>query len=79
MPCCGSNRTGQGHSASLDEEVGISSSSPSVMFVYVGRSTLNVIGGATGRQYRFDGPGSRLAVDRRDAPGLSAVPKLRRP
>jgi hypothetical protein len=49
-----------------------------VTFVHLGRSVLNVIGGATGRQYRFDGRGARLAIDRRDAPGLAAVLTLRR-
>jgi hypothetical protein len=46
--------------------------------VYLGGSVLNVIGGATGRRYRFDGPGAKLAVDRRDAPGLAAIALLRR-
>jgi hypothetical protein len=46
--------------------------------VYLGGSVLNVIGGATGRRYRFDGAGARLAVDRRDAPGLAAIPLLHR-
>ena len=78
MPCCGSSRTSLGHSASLDEDARIASGPLSVTFIYLGRSALNVIGGATGRQYRFLGPGSRLAIDRRDAPGLAAVPKLRR-
>lgn len=75
MPCCGSSQTSLGHSASLDEEPG---GPPSLMFVYLGRSALSVIGGSTGRQYRFDGRGARLAIDRRDAPGLLAVPMLRR-
>lgn len=78
MPCCGSNRTSPGHSASLDEEAGVPRNPPSVTFVHLGRSVLNVIGGATGRQYRFDGRGARLAIDRRDAPGLAAVLTLRR-
>lgn len=78
MPCCGSSRTSLGHSASLDEAAGVASGPPSVRFAYLGASALSVIGGATGRLYRFDGRGSRLAIDRRDAPGLVAVPKLRR-
>ncbi len=47
-------------------------------FVYVGDTALTVIGGATGRKYHFDRKLCRLPVERRDAPSLSAVPRLRR-
>ena len=78
MPCCGGGRASLGHSASLDDEARIADNARTVEFVYLGDSALNVIGGATGRRYRFDGAGARLPIDRRDAPGLVAVPKLRR-
>lgn len=78
MPCCGGNRASLGHAASLARPDGAAGAAPSLDFVYLGRSVLNVIGGATGRRYRFDGPGAKLAVDRRDAPGLAAVALLRR-
>jgi hypothetical protein len=47
-------------------------------FVYIGRASLTVIGSATGRQYRFDGPGRRLKIDLRDAPGILTIRVLRR-
>jgi hypothetical protein len=78
MPCCGSSRNSLGHSAALNEDAKMATGPGPVIFVYLQGSVLNVIGGATGRLYRFNGLGCRLAVDRRDAPGLSAVPMLRR-
>jgi hypothetical protein len=39
---------------------------------------LRVVGAKTGREYRFDHAGARLAVDPRDQPSLAQVPKLRR-
>jgi len=48
-----------------------------VQFEYVGRSSLMAIGPVTGRRYRFDGPGARVAVDRRDRRSLLSVPHLR--
>jgi hypothetical protein len=49
-----------------------------VWFEYVGQTGMTVIGGATGKAYRFDRPGSRVMVDLRDEPSLFAVPNLRR-
>jgi hypothetical protein len=48
-----------------------------VFFEYVGRSGMTVIGGATGKRYRFDRPGTRVAVDWTDRPSLAAIPNLR--
>jgi hypothetical protein len=48
-----------------------------VCFEYVGQTRMTVIGGATGRRYRFDRPGARVTVDPRDRPSLAAVPNLR--
>jgi hypothetical protein len=78
MPCCGSGRASLGHSARRDDGAGPADGARTVDFVYLGNAALNVIGGATGRRYRFDGAGARLPIDRRDAPGLVAVPNLRR-
>jgi hypothetical protein len=36
-----------------------------------------VIGPITGRRYRFDQRGSRVAVDPADEPSMAAVPQLR--
>ena len=47
-------------------------------FEYTGKTGLTVKGAVTGRLYRFDQPGSRLAVDPRDRPSIAAIPVLRR-
>jgi hypothetical protein len=48
-----------------------------VFFEYVGPTALTVIGGATGKHYRFDRPGARAAVEPVDQASLSGVPNLR--
>lgn len=49
-----------------------------MLFEYVGRTGMTVVGPATGTRYRFDRPGARLAVDPRDHAAMAAVPHLRR-
>ncbi len=46
-------------------------------FENVGETELTVVGQISGRRYRFDRPGSRVAVDPADKPSLLAVPQLR--
>jgi hypothetical protein len=75
--CCGGARKGLGQVATRGEPRG-ASVAPAVRFTYVGQTSVTVIGGASGRLYRFDGPGITLEVDRRDAYGLHAIPVLRR-
>lgn len=48
----------------------------SVVFEYVGQTRLVVTGSVSGRRYQFDHPGSRVAVDPVDKPGMSHVPNL---
>jgi hypothetical protein len=76
--CCGGARKGLGHSTTHREMSRVREDVPRVRFTYTGRSSLTVIGSATRMQYRFDEPGASIAVDRRDAYGLAAVPALRR-
>lgn len=47
------------------------------IFEYIGRTALTVFGPISGAPYRFNGPGSRLAVDPRDRPALAVIPVLR--
>ena len=47
-----------------------------VPFEYTGESILTAVGTITRRLYRFDQPGAVVPVDRRDAPGMRAVPNL---
>jgi hypothetical protein len=76
MACCGGSRTSPSRQGSHTEHARAARVESPVTFVYRGKTALYVIGGATGRQYRFSGPGAALAVDARDAPGFAAVPML---
>lgn len=49
----------------------------SAYFEYIGRTGITVLGQKTGKRYRFDGPGVRVAVDPADKPALATVPHLR--
>lgn len=68
MACCGSQR----------RQVMTAVQSPPVLFEYIGRATLRVVGPATGRTYWFAQSGARVSVDWRDAVAVGAVPHLRR-
>jgi hypothetical protein len=46
-------------------------------FEYIGRTGLTVFGPISGVPYRFDGPGSRIRVDPRDRPAMTAIPVLK--
>ena len=46
------------------------------LFEYIGATGLTVIGQASGRRYRFDGPGAQVAVDGRDRAALDALSHL---
>lgn len=46
-------------------------------FQYTGGTGLTVVGSATGRQYRFPGPGSQIEVDPRDRASLATINLLR--
>ncbi len=46
-------------------------------FEYVGATAMTVTGGATGRRYRFERPGARVAVDPKDRASVAQVPQLR--
>jgi len=76
MSCCGGQRSGTTHPAKRDSLNGRARST--IAFIYTGRSSLTVVGGASGRAYRFAYPGCQLELDARDAPGAAGVPKLRR-
>ena len=48
-----------------------------VLFEYVGYTSLMITGPVTRKSYRFDQPRARVLVDGRDQPSLSTVPVLR--
>ena len=86
MSCCGNQRSQVGETNATRMRVdpnGRNVHAPpppqvAVWFEYVGQTGMTVIGGVTGKAYRFDRPGSRVRVDLRDEPSLFAVPNLRR-
>ena len=47
-------------------------------FEYTGSTAMTVKGAITGHVYRFEGQGTRLEVDRRDASFMAGIPKLKR-
>lgn len=49
-----------------------------VYFEYAGQTGLTVTGPVSGKRYRFDRPGARLAVEPVDKPAIERVPHLRR-
>ena len=87
MTCCGSQRrrldlTHPGPSPRSAVSANPSRTRPparhfEISFEYIGQTAITVIGGITGRRYRFDRPGARMIVDARDRPSLAAVPSLR--
>jgi hypothetical protein len=78
--CCG-----RGNSRSRNEWTVASASRATIpprtpattVYEYVGRTRLVVTGPVTGRQYRFERSGARLAIDPRDRTAVAAVPNLR--
>ena len=51
---------------------------PMLVFEYTGITGMTVVGSATGRTYRFNEPGARVAVDPGDVRSFAGVPNLRR-
>ena len=84
MPCCGNRRARAAGVASspirepLPRFVVTAVPAPPVMFEYTGKTALAVKGPITRVNYRFSEPGARVRVDASDAPGLAAVPNVRR-
>lgn len=85
MPCCGKKRKQSRRTVPSYQALKARESAPpptrsvlhTVYFEYVGQTGLTALGPISGRRYRFDRPGAKLAVDKRDAPSLAAVPNLR--
>ena len=76
MSCCGSQRAqfsrmDQSHPPAEDRL-------QTPRFEYMGTTGMTVVGPVTGRRYRFQGHGSRIPIDPRDAAAMVAVPHLRR-
>lgn len=72
MSCCGKGRSQLKVTASQ-----ATGRPTTLVFEYVGRTRMSVIGPATRTSYRFDRPGARVLVDGRDRASLSTIPLLR--
>ena len=72
MSCCG-----KGRSKLKATPIQIAARPTTVVFEYVGRTRVSVIGPATRMSYRFDRPGARVLVDGRDRASLATIPSLR--
>lgn len=49
-----------------------------VVFEYVGRTGLTVVGSQSNKRYRFDHPGAKVEIAAADVPSVEQVPTLRR-
>ncbi len=80
MSCCGKFRqtyAGPPEAPKGDRHAARPRPRTSVIFEYIGQTSLTVIGPVSGRRYRFDGPGARVAVVPSDGAGMARVPLLR--
>jgi hypothetical protein len=91
LPCCGKGRIARPVqrkvSPALPSAAPVSRSSPApsprralepVLFKYTGHSGMTVFGPITGLRYRFPAPGAVIAIDPRDAPSVTTIPRLER-
>jgi hypothetical protein len=72
--CCGRNsqatNTVGGQAAAIRSQ-------PAAGAQYIGKTAMTVFGPVSGKTYRFNYPGERVELDRRDLTGLASVPKLK--
>ncbi len=86
MGCCGNKRSdlarqNQGYAARPSGGAPLRTMVPTaaepVYFQYTGNTALSVRGMFSWNIYRFSAPGAVIAVDRRDAASMAAVPFLK--
>lgn len=85
MGCCGSGNPSRGGSIQSSHHGAVSASAgharplrySHAFFEYVGPTAMTAIGRSTGKHYRFDRPGARVAVDPADRASVAQVPHLR--
>jgi len=85
MSCCGNKREQFQAQHAPDNRLGGPGGRPfpraamptRVVFEYMGRAPVIVMGPVSGNRYRFEGAGTRVEVDPRDRRSLAATPNLR--
>ena len=84
MPCCGNQRAklqGPIRTNNIPSRPAPGSEPRRVLrdrvfFKYLGQTGITVIGPATGKRYRFNGPGSIMEVDLRDRRSVALLSQL---
>jgi hypothetical protein len=79
MTCCGQGRSRvamNGRAAESPRRTRPVSSV--VLYEYTGATGMTVVGGISGARYRFDQPGAKVQIDRRDVSSVAGLPNLRR-
>jgi hypothetical protein len=71
MNCCGSARSRSTNLPSMPQI------RATLLFEYTGNTALSIVGPGSRMAYRFDRPGARALVDRRDAIYFGRLPVLR--
>lgn len=77
MSCCGRTRIEE---TRADRSVATAPAPEpvrTVVFEYIGRTSLTIVGPVTRMSYRFDKPGARATVFARDRHSLNLVPVLK--
>ena len=74
MSCCGGARS---QAAILVTRQDAVATPGTAIFEYIGRTALRAVGRASGIEYRFEQPGTRLTVDGRDRDSLDLLPMLK--
>jgi len=74
MSCCGEARRQAGILVTRHDAV---ANPGTVIFEYIGRTALRAVGRASGIEYHFEQPGTRLTVDGRDRDSLDLLPMLK--
>lgn len=81
MGCCGSGNRSPGWMQASRPAASPVRATPAryshAFFEYTGPTALTAVGRATGKSYRFDRPGARVAVEPADEASLRGVPQLR--
>jgi hypothetical protein len=79
MACCGHGRGQMTMSGRIAGQTrGPVPVSSAVLYRYTGATGMTVLGPISGTRYRFDQPGAKLQIDRRDLSSMAGLPNLQR-
>ncbi len=79
MTCCGQGRSKAAMNGKLTGPARRPAPvSSAILYQYTGTTGMTVIGPISGIRYRFDQPGAKVQIDRRDLSSLTGLPNLSR-